>query len=95
LRLHVDGKTYEFDQDRITNVECMAIEKAAGMTTGEWEEALNTGSALAVTALVWIVQKRDEPTLKFDEVEFSISSLNIERDEEPEGKEPEGSAEPS
>jgi len=91
----VDGKTYEFDQDRLTNVECMAVEKATGMTTGEWQEALNAGSMLAITALVWLIRKREEPTTKFDEVEFAISSLEIAQDEEPEGKEPEGSAEPS
>lgn len=83
-KLSVDGRVYEFDQDRLTNVECMAIEKVTGLTFGEWADALQKRSMLAVTALVWVVRKRDEPTLRFSDVEFNVASLDITDDEQPE-----------
>jgi hypothetical protein len=80
MKLHVDGKTYDYDQDRMTNIEAMAIEKVTGLTFAEWAEALTNGSMLATTALVWVVQKRDEPTIKFSEVEFELARLELDDD---------------
>lgn len=71
MKITVDDKVYDFDLTRITNVEGMAIEKVTDKTYLEWSEALQAGSMLAATALVWIIQKRQEPTLRFEDVEFS------------------------
>jgi hypothetical protein len=92
MRVTVDGKTYELATDSLLNVECMAVEKVTGLTTGEWTESLGKGSMLAITALVWIIRKRTEPTLGLDEVVFGVASLEMEEDEEPEGKGEEVSA---
>ena len=80
MKIIVDGQAYEFDMTRITNVEGMAIEKATGGTYQEWADSLQAGSMLALTALVWVVRKRSEPTLTFDQVEFS--HISVEEDEE-------------
>lgn len=85
-KLTVDGEAYEFDFDRITNVEAMEIQKISGMKFGEWIKALSEeGDMLAMTALVYVVQKRREPTLRFDDVTFTLGGLDIEFDEEEEG----------
>jgi hypothetical protein len=78
VKLTIDGEVYDFDMTRITNVEGMAIEKVTGKTYVEWAEAMQAGSMLAVTALVWIVRKRQEPTLQFEQVEFSQISMEDE-----------------
>lgn len=93
MKLVVDGQAFEFDQSRITNVEGMAIERATGMLFGEWAEGLKKGSMLAQTALVWVVKKREDPTLRFDDIVYE--TLDVEDDGEPEiapaPKEPEAS----
>lgn len=82
-RVEVDGKTYGFDPERFLNVELMAIERVTGMTSLAWQNALNEGSMLAATALVWILQKRhDDPALQFDDVVFESSSLSLHADAE-------------
>lgn len=81
MKLTVDGEVFDFDMTRITNVEGMAIEKATGGTYVEWAQSMEAGSMLAVTALVWIVRKRQEPTLRFEDVEFT--TISIEQDVEP------------
>ena len=70
MKFLIDGETVEFDTERITNVEGMAIERVTGMLFGEWGELLNKGSMLAITALVWIIRKRQDPPLRFDDVLF-------------------------
>lgn len=94
MKLTIDGEAFEFDESHMTNVEGMAIERATGMLYGEWAEALQKGSMLAQTALVWVVKKRREPALRFDDVVFS--SVEVET---PEGDasdpEPESESEPT
>jgi len=104
MKVTVDGKTYEFHEDRLTNVEGMAVEKVTGWTFGEWIEGLNKKNAeghpvpsmLALTALIWVIQKRDEPSLRFSQVEFAVASLEFELDEDDaeddEGKDEEDAA---
>jgi hypothetical protein len=94
-KVTVEGKTYEFNGERFMNTELMAVERATGMTSVEWESALSRGSVLAATALVWMMRKRHEdPTLRFEDIEFDVSTLSLENedDEEPvteQGKVPE------
>jgi hypothetical protein len=59
----------------------MDIEKVTGGTFGDWSTLLEKGSMLALTAMVWIIQRRDNPQLKFSEVNFEIGSLEIEDEE--------------
>lgn len=81
MRLTIDGEVYDFDPGKLTNVEGMAIETVTGLMFSEWAEALQKGSMTAQTALVWVVKKRQNPTLRFSEVEFSMDSIEVEQDE--------------
>jgi hypothetical protein len=77
----VDGKTYEFDQDSMTNLDAMALEDVTGWGLRTFGEKLADGSGRALTFLVWLVRSRTEPGLKFDEVEFSLARLDLDEDE--------------
>jgi hypothetical protein len=79
MKLTVDGEVFEFDAAKITNVEGMAVEKATGLLYNEWARAVDAGSMLARTALVWVVRKRLDPALKFDDVVFT--TLDIAEDD--------------
>ena len=71
-----DGRTFESSGEvRLTNVEAMAIEKVTGLELGSFHEKLKAGSALAMTAWVWVLAKRQEPTLRFGDVEFDMAEL--------------------
>lgn len=71
-----DGRVFEVDMGlALTNVEAMAVERATGWDSAEVQERLNNGSALAFTALVWAYSKRQEPTLRFDDVVFDMDAV--------------------
>jgi hypothetical protein len=80
VKLTIEGEAFDFDPQKLTNVEGMAIENVTGMLFGEWADALTKGSMLAQTALVWVVKKRKEPTLRFGDVSFDLSSISIQED---------------
>lgn len=85
VRISAEGKSYEFEDTSADNVELMAIERVTGMTVSEWADAIGRGSMLGITALIWTLRKREEPTLDFADVHFLPASLNIEaiENEEP------------
>lgn len=90
MRISVEGRVFTFDEDEAENTELMAIEDATGLTITEWSDAVNRGSMRAITALVWILRRRDgEPDLAYGDVTFKAASLALLPDEpEPEaGKE--------
>ena len=95
MRLTVDGEVYDFDPMKITNVEGMAVEKHTRMLYNDWAEAVNQGSMLARTALVWIVRKRQEPTLLFDQVLFTSLDIEHEAADASDPDEPVSASEPA
>ena len=95
MKITVDGELFEFDMDRMTNVEGMAVERATGMLFSEWAAALEKGSMLAITALVWVIQKRANPPLKFVDVSYEMSSLVVDQDEDEAEADPKDAADSS
>jgi hypothetical protein len=82
VKLIVNDETLDFDAKSITNREAMALEAAVGMTFGQFTDALKKQSALAMTGMVWLAQRRSNPKLKFSEVEFTFGDLKVEKDED-------------
>lgn len=77
-----DGRVFEVgDADSITNVEAMAIERVTDMDMSTFSKKLEAGSALAITAWVWVMARRAEPTIRFDDVEFDLSTLETDEPE--------------
>lgn len=84
MRFTIDGEKLEFDQHRLMNVEAIAIRRVTAMTLPQWNEALSEVDPTAVTALVWIIQKRQDPELQFEDVVFNLMEFaeTLEADEE-------------
>lgn len=80
MKITVDGKAYDFDEESMLNTEAMALEAAMGMPTQQWSELLQKGSVSALTGLVWLVRRREEPALRFSEVEFALAKLVFDDD---------------
>lgn len=66
VRVTVDGKSYEADLNRFTFAEARAIEKKCGESLAE---VMKSRSVTSVQAMVWVVVKRGEPTLKFEDLD--------------------------
>lgn len=79
---------YEIEPSTISNVEAIAIEEAVGLTLVEMAEALDRGSAKAITALVWIAWSRKDPTLSFESVKFHMGTVDVNPAEEGEAEAP-------
>lgn len=71
----LQGKTYDVDAGSFTNKEGMDVERVCDMTFDQWNIQLAAGSMLAMTALVWILQKRENPNLRFSDVTFTLSEF--------------------
>lgn len=89
MRITVEGRTYQVDREGITNRELMVMERFTGLTSDEMALALERGSVVAATALVWLARHREEPGLAVEDVEFRTAGLKVDDEPDPEpGKDP-------
>jgi hypothetical protein len=76
--IEIEGTKYTFDPNHVGNDEAMAIERVTAGTFTQWTDALTAGSVTALTALVWILQRRDNPKAKFADVRFDMGEFDVE-----------------
>lgn len=76
IRVTVDGESYEADVNRLTFAEARAVEKKAGESMAD---IMRTKSIASVQALIWVVVKRGDATLKFEDLDDrEIADFDIE-----------------
>lgn len=73
-----DARTWEYDPNSFPNNEMEIVERKTGFTWAQFTEALLTGSALAVHALLWVYLRRKDRTLSWDSVVFTLSETALE-----------------
>jgi hypothetical protein len=71
-----------FKPDRMMSPEAEVIEKITGMSFTEWGQALLNGRVLAGRALVFVLKKREDPTIRFRDVAFPVGDLKVDLDED-------------
>jgi hypothetical protein len=71
-------QTYEYRHGKLLNVEFGAMERVSGLIGRDLEEALDKGGQNAMQALIWVLRKRQEPTLRFEQVVFNLEDLSVE-----------------
>jgi len=78
-----DEQVWEYDPNKLLCAERELIEKRTGMRFTDWTEEVVKGGSLARRALLYVMQKRKHPTIKWDDVEFMWDQLDVEfsRDE--------------
>jgi len=81
VKITVDGQVYDYDPAKMLNTEAIALQKVTGMRMTEWTTALTEGDAFALTGLVWLLWRRNDRDVSFDEVEFDIGSIDLQDDE--------------
>lgn len=68
---------WDYDPDKIMNAEAEAIERRTGMEFAVWSEKLLSGSITATHGLLWVLLKRENPTLKYDQVVFATGEVSL------------------
>lgn len=82
-----DGRVFDLDStDKILNTEAMAIERVTGWEMQEFLAKLEKQSVMAMTAYIWVMAKRKDPTIRFDDVEFSFDALEASEGDAPDPK---------
>lgn len=82
MRFTVSGEQYEYDPNKLMNIEAIALQRATGMRPPEFGKALELGDAIAITGLVWLMWSRNGKVVPFEEVVFDIASIEIEDEDE-------------
>lgn len=79
MRVTVDGTAHEADMERLTFAEGRAIEKVSGLPLSDILGAGKKPTMTTVQAMVWVVLKRDDTTLKFSDLDDrAIGDFQIE-----------------
>lgn len=78
MKIKVEG--VEYDLSRLTVVEAEAIEKVTGE---KMEDALGSGRASSLRALVWVAMKRQNPELRYSDVDFALEDVEMVEDPTP------------
>ena len=92
----VEPKSWEFDPDDADNLEAELIEVVGGDAWDsylQWLNLMGRGNMRATRALLWILQRRTDPDLDFNEIRFRTSEIAteaIDDEEGPGGKEENG-----
>jgi hypothetical protein len=82
IQIKIGDEEYFFDPVRVANDEAMLIERTCGCTFTQWQKQLEEGSVTALTALVWLLRRRNGQTsLKFTDVHFDLGDFDINTDE--------------
>jgi hypothetical protein len=93
--IQVGDKQYPFDPDEVDNYEAMAIEARVGGTFAGWIDAIMAGSATALTGLIWLLQWRENPKIKFQDVRFKVGEVEVIEEGVPEtGEDGTGDSDP-
>lgn len=73
-----EPRSWDFDPAKLMSPEAEAIERLTGMTYGEWGDAVTRGSITALHGLLYVMLKRGNPTLTYDQVEFCLEDIDFE-----------------
>lgn len=73
-----DPREWVINLNKLPNVEAEEIERRTDMTYGEWGDALERNSMRALHALLFVLMRRSTPSLKWDQIVFSMSEVSLE-----------------
>jgi hypothetical protein len=73
-----DERAWTYVPDKLMSSEAEAIEKVTGQDFTEFNTALLHGSVTARRALLWVLLKRTEPTLRHSQVDFPAGAVKLD-----------------
>ena len=76
-----DGPAQSFDlscpPDRLMSTEARVIEKNTGMNYDQIKHAMKAGNQTAIGAVLFVLQKRTHPPLKWDDFDFAADDVEV------------------
>jgi hypothetical protein len=76
-----DEQRWEVKLGKFRSMEIEAIEKVTGLDYGTaFKDKLIKGNGLARRALLWTLQRREHPTIRFADIDFADDELQLELD---------------
>lgn len=73
-----EPQRWTYNPRRLMSAEREAIERRTGMVFADFTKAVIQGSSVARRALLWVMLKRDHPTMRYDDVDFAWDELKLE-----------------
>jgi len=75
-----DEQRWTFKPAKVSVFEAEAVEMRTGWTYDEFVINAKKGSAKARRVLLWMLQRRQHPTLRLEDVHFEMGELELEFD---------------
>jgi hypothetical protein len=75
--LKVGEERYEFDRTTLMFTEVVEIEKASGLSFGEWQTELGRYSLMAVGALLHMLRRREGVPSDFETMQFAVDGFDV------------------
>lgn len=73
-----DEQVFDYNPNKLLSAEREALEKRTGRSFNEFAMGVLKGNALCRRALLHVLQKRQHPTIAFDDVDFCWDELKVE-----------------
>lgn len=77
-----EKREWQFVPRRLMSPEAEAIEKVTRWTFQEFSSKFLAGSMLAYRAVVWIMLKREDPPLRFEDVSICLDDVWVSFDDQ-------------
>lgn len=73
-----DEQVFKYNPNALMSAEREALEKITGRSFNDFAMGVLKGNALCRRALLYVLRKREHPTLRFDDVDFLWDELTVE-----------------
>lgn len=75
-----EEQRFEIRLGKLRSIDTEAIERVTGMDWQEFQERLGRQNSTCARALLWILQRRKHPTLKYADVDLAPDEWDVEPD---------------
>lgn len=74
-----EPQVFPYNPRKLMSVERELIEKISGKLYAEWSQDVVRGGSRARRVLLYIMLKRQHPTIKYDDVDFAWDELTLQQ----------------
>jgi hypothetical protein len=74
-RFTIGEDHWDFDPDKLSFQDALALEKQVGIPFGQLEAAANTGSVVAAGALFWLARRQSGDPVTWSELNFNLTGV--------------------
>lgn len=86
MTFDIDGKPYEFDQNKLALAESIMVHEESGLTIADFNTGLQNMHPLALKSMVWLAKRRAGEAVRYKDIEFDVIAFaNSITNEDPAG----------